>query len=112
MELIGQEKSLPLWRRFKSWLEQIKQEGVTHNAIRNAIDYLLNNWEALTRYCKDGRLPISNIQSERVAKIIALAPKNFLFADTPVGAKSSAMIYSILETALCRIRNKPARLTV
>ena len=60
---------------------------------------MLSHWEALTRYCEDGRLPISNIQSEHIAKTIALARKNFLFADTPAGAKSSAMIYSLLETA-------------
>lgn len=51
------------------------------------------------RYLEDGRLPISNIHTEHVAKTIALARKNFLFADTPAGAEASARAYSLLETA-------------
>jgi len=43
--------------------------------------------------------PISNILTEHVAKTVALARKNFMFADTPAGATSSALIYSILESS-------------
>jgi len=56
-------------------------------------------------YCTDARLLISNIQSEQVAKTIALCRKNFLFCDTPAGASASAMIYSLLETARANDQN-------
>lgn len=74
-------------------------EGVQHKPTHDALQYLLNHQDALQRYCEDGRLPMTNIQAEHVAKSIALARKNFLFADTPAGAKDSAMTYSLLETA-------------
>ena len=64
-----------------------------------ALDYLLNHEEGLRRYGEDGRLPISNIASEHVAKTIAVPRRNFLFADTPAGASASALIYSLIETA-------------
>ena len=44
-------------------------------------------------------MPISNIQSEHVAKTIAIARKNYLFADTAAGAESSGRIFSLIETA-------------
>ena len=48
---------------------------------------------------KCGLSPIIPARSEHVAKTIAVARKNFLFAATPGGASASAMIYSLLETA-------------
>jgi len=74
-------------------------EGVQHKPTHDALQYLLNHQDALQRYCEDGRLPMTNIQAEHVAKSIALARKYLLFADTPAGAKASAMTYSLLETA-------------
>ena len=94
-----QRLAVPLWETFLMWANRMQVEGVAHNETRKALAYLINHSEGLRRYCDDGRLPISNIQAEHVAKAIAVPRKNFLFADTPAGAEASAMIYSILETA-------------
>ena len=94
-----QRLSVPLWETFIMWANRMLLEGVAHEGTRKALAYLLNHSEGLQRYCEDGRLPISNIQAEHVAKAIAVPRKNFLFADTPAGADASAMIYSLLETA-------------
>lgn len=48
----------------------------------------------------DGRIPISNNASENSIRPVALARKNFLFYDTPRGAEASALVFSILETAI------------
>ncbi len=53
----------------------------------------------LRRYCEDGDLAIDNNVSERAVKPVAIGRKNWLFANTPRGARSSAVIYSIIETA-------------
>jgi len=94
-----QARALPHWREFLAWTQKLINDGVQHDATREALQYVLNQAEGLMRYCEDGRLPISNIKAEHVAKTIAVARKNFLFADTPAGAKASAMTYSVLETA-------------
>ncbi|MCP5426465.1 MAG: IS66 family transposase [Gammaproteobacteria bacterium] len=94
-----QSRAGPLWDEFLAWARQIQNDGVHHRRTREALAYLLDHADGLRRYCEDGRLPISNIRSEHVAKTIAVARKNFLFADTPGGAHASAMIYSLLETA-------------
>ncbi|MGI9303383.1 MAG: IS66 family transposase [Gammaproteobacteria bacterium] len=94
-----QARAVPLWDAFIEWAEKMQAEGVAHQGTREALNYLITHAEGLRRYCDDGRLPISNILAEHTAKTIAVARTNFLFADTPAGAESSARIYSLLETA-------------
>ena len=50
-------------------------------------------------YLKDGRLELSNNRAERSIKPFVIDRKNFLFANTPSGARSSAIIFSLIETA-------------
>jgi len=47
----------------------------------------------------DGRLALSNNLAERTIKSFVICRKNFLFANTPSGATSSAVIFSLVETA-------------
>ena len=91
--------AVPVWDEFIAWAQRVLLEGVVDTGTRDALKYLLKHADGLRRYCTDARLPISNILSEHVAKTIALARKNFLFADTPAGAAASAALYSLLETA-------------
>ena len=49
------------------------------------------------RYKK--RLELSNNRAERSIKPFVIGRKNFLFANTPSGARSSAVIFSLIETA-------------
>ena len=109
---IRQHKAVPLWQQFIAWASKIIDEGVHHKPTRDALQYMLKHQEGLQRYCEDGRLPISNIRAEHVAKTIAIPRKNFLFSDTKDGAKSSAMIYSVIETARANGHNPHQYLTV
>lgn len=47
----------------------------------------------------DGRLEISNSRAERSIKPFVIDSKNFLFANTPRGAKASAVMFSMIESA-------------
>jgi len=48
----------------------------------------------------DGRLEISNNIAERSIKPFVIDRKNFLFANTPLGATQSAVTFSIIQTAI------------
>lgn len=67
--------------------------------LGQAIGYSLNQWEKLTAYLADGRLEMDNNRSERSIKPFVIGRKNWLFANSPRGAKASAAIYSVMETA-------------
>ena len=64
-----------------------------------ALTYLKNQWPRLTAYLLDGRIEISNNRAERSIKPFVISRKNFLFANTPSGAESSAVLFSLIETA-------------
>ena len=59
----------------------------------------LGRWEALLRFCDDGRIEIGNNAAERALQVVALGRKNFLFAGSDGGGESAAAIYSLIGTA-------------
>lgn len=62
------------------------------SALGKALTYLKEQWPYLTNYLKDGWLEISNNRAERSIKPFVIDWKNFLFANTPKGDASSAVI--------------------
>ena len=64
-----------------------------------AFTYAANQEKRLRNFLLDGRLEISNNRAERGIKPFVIGRKNWLFANTPGGAESSAIVYSIVETA-------------
>jgi transposase len=107
-----QAHAVPAWDDFLAWAERVQREGVSHAGTRDALAYLIKHADELRHYCNDGRIPISNIRAEHVAKTIAIARKNFLFADTAAGAAASGRIFSLIETARANGHNPQRYLTV
>ncbi len=68
--------------------------------LGDAVFYTLNQWDYLTRYTSDGRMPIDNNILEREIRVFATGRKSWLFSDTADGARASAVIYSLMLT--CR----------
>src|SRR5262249_19397557 len=64
-----------------------------------AVRYALGRWEALLRYCDDGRLEMDNNAAERSLRAVALGRKNYLFAGSDRGGESAAVLYSLIESA-------------
>lgn len=94
---IRQKRSLPILDAYLAWLKQ--QRPLTQSKLGEAITYSLKQWEKLTAFLKDDRLELDNNRSERAIKPFVIGRKNWLFANTPCGAKASATIYSVIETA-------------
>jgi transposase len=93
------EYSKPLLDSFKKWLDEQALKVIPKCALATAINYCRNQWSKLCAFLLDGRLEIDNNRAERSIKGFVIGRKNFLFANTPNGARSSAIIYSIVETA-------------
>ena len=80
-------------------MKQTRQKVLPKSVLGKAIQYALNQWPNLCHFLQDGRLDIDNNRSERAIKPFVIGRKNWLFSNTPNGAKASATIYSIVETA-------------
>jgi len=96
---LRQKKSRPLVVQFYEWLAYQRPRVLPKSAFGEAIGYCINQREKLEGFLLDGRLELDNNRAERSIKPFVIGRKNFLFSNTPRGAKSSAVIYSIVETA-------------
>lgn len=92
--------SIPVLNALKEWLDEIAPNVMPDTKLGDAISYTLNQWDYLTRYTEDGRMPIDNNLLERDIRIFAIGRKSWLFSDTVDGARASAIIYSLMLT--CR----------
>ena len=67
--------------------------------LRKAYTYILNQEKYLRVFLENGEVPIDNNASERAIRGFCIGKKNWQMIDTINGAKASAIIYSIAETA-------------
>ena len=67
--------------------------------VRPCITYALKYEETFKTVLADGSLALSNNLAERAIKELVMGRKNWLFSQSFEGAKSSAIILSLLETA-------------
>ena len=93
-----EKKAKPILENLKRWLEDASLKVPPKSGIGGAINYTLKFWNGLTRYLEDGRLEIDNNLTERSIKPFVIGRKNWLFFDSMKGAKSGAIIYSLIET--------------
>lgn len=92
-------RSRPVLDAFLAWLKSQSSQVLPKSSFGQAITYCLNQWDKLEAFLQDGRLELDNNRSERSIKPFVIGRKNWLFANTPRGARASAIIYSIVETA-------------
>lgn len=94
-----QTHSVPILEQLKTWLDNSLSRTVPKNKLGVALSYLAKNWGRLIIYTTDGRLNIDNNPVENAIRPFAIGRKNWLFSNSVKGAKASAMLYSLIETA-------------
>jgi hypothetical protein len=67
--------------------------------LGKALHYLHGQWPKLTRFLEHGDIPLDNNLAENAIRPFVVGRKNWLFSDTVAGAKASANLYSLIETA-------------
>lgn len=95
-----QEHSVPILEAFEGWMKKQVRTTLPKSPMGRALTYAQNQWDALCRFVKDGRLPIDNGRSERALRLIAVGRKNWLFAGSDAGGQRAANIFSL--TTTCR----------
>jgi len=103
-----QARSRPLLESLQAWLQETLKTLSQKSATAKATRYALSRWEALGRFCDDGRIEIDNNAAERALRCVALGRKNFLFAGSDVGGERAAAIYSLLGSAKLNGHNPEA----
>ena len=83
----------------KTWLDDVTLKVPPKSKTGEALRYLNNQWKYLIRYIDDGKIEIDNNLVENAIRPFVVGRKNWLFSETPEGARSSANLYTLVETA-------------
>lgn len=68
---LRQRHSVPVLDALKEWLDRMAPKVVPDTKLGDAISYTRNQWQYLTRYKEDGRMPIDNNLLERDIRVFA-----------------------------------------
>ena len=88
-----------------AWTKQ-KYSQVTHNStIGKTLAYSINQEDYLHVFLSDGHVPMDNNYAEQAARLFTIGRKNFVLIESSNGAKASAILYSLVETAKANMIN-------
>lgn len=91
----------PLVEDLFVWMKKIKEENVLSpgSETMEGINYYLNHEKQLKVFLDHGNVPLDNNATEGALRSFCLHKHTWKLIDTVNGAESSALIYSIVETA-------------
>ena len=89
----------PLLEDFEEYINTEIKNALPRSPLGKALEYAQKTVPTMKTVLEDGSLEIDNNAAERVVKPFVIGRKNWLFANTAKGARASATIYSIIETA-------------
>jgi transposase len=99
---LRQELAVSRLAQFREWLSSQQAECggpvLPKSPLGQAIQYTLNQWDALCVYTSDGRLAIDNNASENALRRVAVGRKNWLFAGSDNGGRTAATLFSLIAT--------------
>jgi len=101
-----QARAVPVLNELYAWMLEKASQVDPKSPLMEALKYSLNRWESLCRYAQDGRLSIDNNSAERSIRGVGIGRKNYMFFGSDNGGDRAAVLYSLVETRLCRVRHR------
>ena len=89
----------PLVEAYFVWVRETLPKVPQKSKTWEGFNYSLNQEKYLKVFLDDGEVPMDNNAAEQSIRGFCIGKKNWVMIDTIAGAKSSAIIYSIAETA-------------
>jgi hypothetical protein len=94
------EKVRPLLDEYFQVIHTLDPENPEYSdKMKKGIHYALNHETELRRFLGDGQIPCDNGACERHIRPFSVARKVWLFCNTLSGAKATAILYTLVETA-------------
>lgn len=94
-----QSRVKPLVEAYFAWVRENLPKVPPKSKTWEGFNYSLNQEKYLKVFLDDGEVPMDNNAAEQSIRGFCIGKKNWVIIDTIAGAKSSAIIYSIAETA-------------
>jgi len=94
-----QTESIAIMAQIKAVLDTTLPQLSAKSSLARAIRYMLAHWKGLWRFLDDGRLEADTNTVERNMRTVAQGRKSSLFAGSEGGARTWAILSSLLQTA-------------
>ena len=88
----------PLFEKLRSLCVQNVDNYSSKSSIVEAMNYFIKNYEALTRFLDNPSLPIDNNPQERLLRNPVIGRKTWYGTQTDRGAKTNAIMFTIVES--------------
>ena len=82
-----------------AWIKQKYAQVTPNGSIGKALAYSINQEKYLRVFLTDDNIPMDNNYDEQAIRPFTLGRKNFVLIESSNGAKASAVLYSLVETA-------------
>ena len=92
-----QDKILPVLEEYFCWVNTLTPKN--ESKLAEAVTYAKSQKTALCAFIEHGNVPISNNLAENSLRPFVAGQKSWLFYDTVKDTDSSAIVYSLVETA-------------
>ena len=89
----------PMVEAYFTWVRENLPKVPSKSKTWEGFHYSLNQEKYLKVFLDDGEVPMDNNAAEQSIRGFCIGKKNWVMIDTIAGAKASAIIYSIAETA-------------
>ena len=89
----------PMVEAYFTWVRENLPKVPPKSKTWEGFNYSLNQEKYLKVFLDDGEVPMDNNAAEQSIRGFCIGKKNWVMIDTIAGAKASAIIYSIAETA-------------
>ena len=93
-----QVHALPILDGIFKEIEELRRNTLPSEPLRKAVEYALNQRQALYRYLEDGRLRPDNNLAENAIRPVTLGRKNWLFVGSERGGRAAALFMSLVKS--------------
>lgn len=96
LQLMREQGARPILERLHAYLLESREQLLPKSEAGQAVNYILKNWTALTRYCDHPYLSIDNNHTERSLRGWAVGRNNWTFFGSDRGGRSAAILRSFV----------------
>jgi hypothetical protein len=96
LRLVREQGARPVLEKLHAYLLEIREQLLPKSEAGQAVNYILKNWPALTRYCENPDLAIDNNHTERSLRGWAVGRNNWTFFGSDRGGRTAAVLRSFV----------------
>jgi len=96
LRLVREQGARPVLEKLDAYLREIREQLLPKSEASQAVNYILKNWTALTRYLENPDLSIDNNHTERSLRGWAVGRNNWTFFGSDRGGRTAAVLRSFV----------------